>query len=76
MAIHYHCRHCSYKVGTIENSTVYAETLGFHQLSADERKEMINYQQNGDIHVQTICEDCQETLDRYPEFHEYESFIQ
>ncbi|MCA1530915.1 DUF2757 family protein, partial [Bradyrhizobium yuanmingense] len=28
-----------------------------------------------DIHVKTICEDCQEALARNPEWHQYEKFI-
>jgi hypothetical protein len=36
---------------------------------------MISYQPNGDIHVKTICEDCQEALTRNPELHQYEKFI-
>ncbi|MGM0838768.1 MAG: anti-sigma-F factor Fin [Bacillota bacterium] len=76
MAIHYNCRHCGHRVGTIENRSVYTEHLGFHQLTDSERQEMIAYQQNGDIHVKTICEDCQEALERNPAWHETESFIQ
>ncbi|WP_339149921.1 MULTISPECIES: anti-sigma-F factor Fin family protein [unclassified Sutcliffiella] len=76
MAIHYHCRHCGYKVGTIDSKSVFTEELGFHQLSDTERHEMITYQQNGDVHVKTICEDCQEALDRNPDWHDQERFIQ
>ncbi|MBM7622294.1 hypothetical protein JOC95_004209 [Bacillus tianshenii] len=76
MAIHYNCRHCGHRVGSIENKSVYTEQLGFHQLTDSERQEMIAYQQNGDIHVKTICEDCQEALERNPSWHETESFIQ
>jgi len=76
VAIHYNCRHCGHRVGTIEKERVYTEQLGFHQLTDSERQEMIAYQQNGDIHVKTICEDCQEALERNPAWHETESFIQ
>ncbi|WP_223703311.1 anti-sigma-F factor Fin [Sutcliffiella deserti] len=76
MAIHYNCRHCGYKVGTIDATSVFTEQLGFHQLTDKERQEMIAYKPNGDIHVKTICEDCQEALDRNPAWHESESFIQ
>jgi Protein of unknown function (DUF2757) len=76
MALHYHCRHCSVKVGSIDNISVSSEQLGFHHLTNDERQEMISYQQNGDILIKTICEDCQDSLNRNPEFHQYESFIQ
>ncbi|MFS0821037.1 anti-sigma-F factor Fin family protein [Bacillus sp. 1P02SD] len=76
MALHYHCRHCGVKVGSIDSLSLHSESLGFHQLTDQERQEMISYQSNGDIHVKTICEDCQEALQRNPDFHQYESFIQ
>ncbi|QFT87126.1 hypothetical protein FIU87_00340 [Bacillus sp. THAF10] len=76
MAIHYHCRHCGYKIGKIDAASVYTADLGFHQLSDTDRQEMISYQQNGDVHVKTICEDCQEALERNPSWHEQEQFIQ
>ena len=76
MALHYHCRHCGVKVGSIDSISVSSEQLGFHQLSNDERQEMITYQNNGDMHIKTICEDCQDALNRNPDLHQYESFIQ
>jgi isocitrate dehydrogenase len=76
MALHYNCRHCGIKVGTIESASVFSEQLGFHHLSQEERQEMISYETNGDIHVKTICEDCQEALERNPEYHQLHRFIQ
>ena len=76
MALHYFCRHCSVKVGSLDNISVYSEQLGFNQLSTHERQEMISYEQNGDIHVKTICEDCQEALDRNPDLHQVQNLIQ
>lgn len=76
MAIHYHCRHCGVNVGTIDRASVNSESLGFDHLTTDDRKEMITYQSNGDMTIKTICEDCQEALERNPDYHEYEQFIQ
>jgi hypothetical protein len=76
MALHYFCRHCGVKVGSIDKISLYSESLGFHHLTDHERQEMITYQSNGDIHVKTICEDCQEALERNPDLHQYENFIQ
>ncbi|RSK25488.1 anti-sigma-F factor Fin family protein [Bacillus sp. HMF5848] len=76
MSIHYHCRHCGYHVGSIDNQTVQATNLGFHLLTDNERQDMISYETNGDIIVKTICEDCHEALNRNPHYHECDSFIQ
>jgi hypothetical protein len=76
MALHYFCRHCGVKVGSIDRVSLYSDSLGFHQLTDEERQDMISYESTGDIHVKTICEDCQESLDRNPDLHQYERFIQ
>ncbi|ANB59004.1 hypothetical protein GFC29_2807 [Anoxybacillus sp. B7M1] len=76
MALHYYCRHCGVKIGTISQVPIYSEQLGFHHLTEEERLDMISYLPNGEIHVKTICEDCYEALERNPELHQCEKFIQ
>jgi Protein of unknown function (DUF2757) len=76
MAIHYHCRHCGVKIGTIENAAINSESLGFHQLNHLERQEMISYDHSGDLQVKAICEDCHELLERNPNYHEHDFLIQ
>ena len=76
MALHYYCRHCGVKVGSLDHSYVNSEQLGFNHLTNDERNDMISYMDNGDLHVKTICEDCQAALERNPDYHQYHSFIQ
>ncbi|PWA12127.1 peptide ABC transporter permease [Pueribacillus theae] len=76
MAIVYECRHCQQEVGRIDAIEVEERSLGFQVLTNEERLEMITYEQNGDVKVKTICENCQEALDRNPIFHQLDSFIQ
>lgn len=76
MAIVYRCRHCGVRVGTIETSFVDMHRLGLSLLSEEERVEMIQYEKDGEITVQTICEDCQEALMRQPDLHQWKTFIQ
>lgn len=76
MALHYTCRHCGHRIGSIDHEMIDISRLGFQLLTNDERQEMITSAENGDMIVKTICEDCQEALDRHPEFHEVDTFIQ
>lgn len=76
MTLHYFCRHCGIKVGSLEDFSLYSNQLGFHHLTNEERKDIIQYLPNGDIHVKIICEDCQEALERNPEYHGLDKFIQ
>lgn len=75
MAIHYYCRHCGVKIGSLNQLTVDSEQLGLHKLSEQERLEMVTYDQEGDIQITSICEDCQEYLERNPDFHQYDFLI-
>jgi hypothetical protein len=76
MAIDYVCRHCNHNVGKLDQRAASASELGFDHLNEQERMEMIEYKKNGDMTVKTICEDCQEALQRNPDYHQLETFIQ
>lgn len=75
MALHYHCRHCRTKLGTIESTLIGSEQLGFHLLNEEERQEMIAYDSTGDIQVKAICEDCYESLQKNPGLYESDYII-
>jgi hypothetical protein len=69
VAIHYYCRHCKTKIGTLDADKADAKRLGFHLLTEEERMEMIRYDPSGNVIVRCICEDCQESLQRNPNFY-------
>lgn len=75
MSMHYYCRHCGTKIGSLDQMNVHSESLGFHKLTEEERHDMIKYESNGDIHIRSICEDCQESLERNPNYHENDYLI-
>ncbi|TLS35114.1 anti-sigma-F factor Fin family protein [Pseudalkalibacillus caeni] len=76
MTITYQCRHCGQEVGKLEQQSCTIDKLGFNQLTNQERQEMIEYHNDGTMTVKTICEDCQEALERNPHYHQLHSFIQ
>ena len=61
-------------VGSVTAEKVYSDVL--FQLTEQEVVEMIHFHENGNIYIKTICELCQETLASYPEYYEYEKFLQ
>ncbi|MDG4657978.1 DUF2757 family protein [Ectobacillus antri] len=72
MNTHYYCRHCGSHVGTVGYRT---ESL-LDDLSPTEKLDTLHYDEYGNMYVKAICQYCQETLDSYPHYHEYELFIQ
>ena len=75
MAIHYHCRHCDSNLGSIQQTSIHSEALGLHRLTDQERQDMVTYDNSGEIHIKAICEDCQEALEKNPDFHQYDYLI-
>ncbi|QPC47980.1 anti-sigma-F factor Fin [Mangrovibacillus cuniculi] len=73
--IHYVCRHCHVHMGTLEEK-VDSVKLGWNTLSIDEREELLEYKENGDIFVKAICEDCEKSLQLSPDLHTVTNMIQ
>lgn len=76
MAIVYTCRHCGNEIGKLEQKVIDTSMLGLDQLTAKEKEEMITYEQNGDVQIHAICENCEEALGHHPNYHELDFFIQ
>ncbi|WP_102347995.1 anti-sigma-F factor Fin family protein [Bacillus sp. Marseille-P3661] len=76
MPIRYQCRHCNVHMGEVDIPNIESRALGFELLNDEERLDMLQYDSNGDINVKAICEDCQEALERNPDYHSLHTFIQ
>jgi hypothetical protein len=66
MSVNYICRHCSMQIGTIEQQ-VDESQLGLNSLTPEERKDIITYNQNGDLTLKVVCDYCKEALENNPE---------
>lgn len=75
MSILLQCRHCGDAIGSVAKSDVSETMLGIDTLSQKEHEEMIEYKEDGTMVIQSICEQCEDTLTKYPEFHELHYFI-
>ncbi|RHW31808.1 DUF2757 family protein [Neobacillus notoginsengisoli] len=75
MAIRYICRHCGTRIGSIDMLSADSVMMGLNLLSGEDRASMVSYEQNGDIQIKSICEDCQESLEKNPNLHQYDYLI-
>lgn len=75
MSIHYFCRYCGTKLGTLDKKQYNYEQLGFHKLTEDERMNMIQYDLTGNIEVKSICENCHESFSINPSNYETDYII-
>jgi hypothetical protein len=72
MRIEYWCKHCRHLVGELNKphwTQAEAEVqTGLQHLSSVERSESVAYYGNGDVmSVQTVCDYCQNAIERHPE---------
>ena len=76
MSIVYKCRHCGHIIGRLDQQVVTTSMLGWDNLSPKDKERMIQYKENGDVHIQSICENCEDSLRQHPVYYELEYFIQ
>lgn len=67
MSIQYTCRYCGTVVGEINSEHINELQLGFHFLTPDERKDIISYNQHGQVTVNVACDYCNEAIKEHPE---------
>lgn len=76
MTVIYQCRHCKKEIGRLEEQVIDASLLGVDILTTEEKKEMIEYQTNGNLKIYAICDSCEAALEAHPHYHELDYFIQ
>ncbi|WP_455663010.1 anti-sigma-F factor Fin [Pradoshia sp.] len=76
MALHYYCRHCGHVLGNLEERHKEQYQSVLEVLTAEEREEIINYDDNGILQIRSICESCQEALENQPDYHLLDYLIQ
>ncbi|MCE7791256.1 anti-sigma-F factor Fin family protein [Salipaludibacillus sp. CUR1] len=75
MAFHYYCRHCRQKIGDLDVD-IDRRQLGLEQLTEQDEQEMIEYDKQGNVYIRIICEECEQALAKFPDYHEQDTFIQ
>lgn len=63
-------------IGRLDNQVISTSALGLDSLTMQEKERMIQYKENGDVHIQVICENCEHSLEQHPDYYELEFFIQ
>lgn len=75
MTIVYTCRHCEQVIGQIKKDSINLQSLGLDQLSQAEKERIIDHDVNGTLHLNVICESCEQSLIDHPKYHELDFFI-
>jgi len=62
-------------IGKLNQQVVSTSMLGWDKLTPQDKQKMIQYKENGDVHIQAICENCEDSLGQHPDYYELEYFI-
>ncbi|WP_040224503.1 anti-sigma-F factor Fin family protein [Bhargavaea cecembensis] len=75
MAIRYRCRHCETEVGRLPFGSA-EEVRSLHRLADGDSDDFITEGEDGEVTVQCICEHCEESLDRFPDYYALQKWLQ
>lgn len=67
MSVKYVCRHCQAMIGEIQEERISELRLGFHSLTPEEHRDIVSYQNDGNVIVSMSCDYCNEAIVSHPE---------
>lgn len=76
MPIRYKCRHCETEIGQLPFDSIDSQFLLKHEIKPDEQHIYIENGADGDYTVQCICEECQSSLQKFPNYYALKKWIQ
>lgn len=75
MTIRFRCRHCEAEMGVLASSS--NETIRkLHQFEIGEVDDYIETTKDGDTVVHCICEHCEDSLRRFPDYYALNKWLQ
>ncbi|MER1987663.1 MAG: anti-sigma-F factor Fin [Solibacillus sp.] len=75
MPIRYCCRHCQAEIGTLPFDADKTITK-LHQFEIGEIDDYIGKNGQGETVVHSICEQCEESLRQFPDYHALKRWLQ
>ncbi len=76
MAIRYTCRHCETEIGTLPFESAKETILLLQKMDEGEEERFLTYEKNGELTVRCICEQCEQSLLRFPDYYTLNKWLQ
>lgn len=76
MAIRYHCRHCKTEIGSLPFESAQEALRLLQKLDEKEEERFLTLGKDGDLKVRCICEQCEESLQSYPDYYTFTKWLQ
>ncbi|GAA0467211.1 anti-sigma-F factor Fin [Alkalibacillus silvisoli] len=75
MSVKVKCRHCLRAIGEMKDSNQVQQLVQEQPLSNDELNEILQEDEQGELNVLLVCEECEEILTQNPSLFEQDNFI-
>lgn len=77
MAIRYHCRHCENEIGSLPFESAQAVLSLIEMLDEEKNGEQfLTLGKDGNLAVRCICEQCEQSLQQFPDYYTLKKWLQ
>ncbi|WP_342513932.1 anti-sigma-F factor Fin [Sporosarcina sp. FSL K6-1522] len=76
MAIRYTCRHCETEIGTLPFESAKETILLLQEMDQGEEERFLTCEKDGEFTVRCICEQCEQSLQRFPNYYTLNRWLQ
>jgi hypothetical protein len=75
MTVHYRCRYCEAEIGTLPFKNE-ESVRRLHLFEVGEIDDYIDKDANGETIVHSICEQCEQSVKKYPDYYALKKWLQ
>ena len=76
MAIRYKCRHCETEIGSLPFESAKDTILLLQKMDETEEEHFLTCEKDGALTVRCICEQCEQSLRKFPDYHSLSKWLQ
>lgn len=76
MAIRYTCRHCDTEIGSLPFESAKELIVEIQQLDDGRGERFITFENDGEVTVRCICEQCEQSLLAFPDYYTLAKWLQ
>ncbi|WP_438314086.1 anti-sigma-F factor Fin [Sporosarcina sp. FA9] len=76
MAIRYKCRHCDTEIGSLPFESAKETLQMLQRMDETEEEQFLMYEKGGAVTVRCICEQCEQSLEKFPNYYTLRKWLQ
>ncbi|MFD1926710.1 anti-sigma-F factor Fin [Sporosarcina siberiensis] len=76
MAIRYKCRHCDTEIGSLPFESAKETLQMLQRMDETEEERFLTYEKGGAVTVRCICEHCEQSLEKFPNYYTLRKWLQ